>query len=68
MLALASREWHSMPAGKRMSSLIGKAQDYDNTFLGHKTWGATDDSRNESFSESNLDLEEHVNYFDLDFG
>jgi vacuolar protein sorting-associated protein 72 len=65
MSAVASRERRST-AGKRMSSLVGKAQDEDDTFWGHETW-AEDDSGNESFAESDVGSEERVDQFDSDF-
>eukprot|EP00526_Cylindrotheca_closterium_P025816 CAMPEP_0113649496 /NCGR_PEP_ID=MMETSP0017_2-20120614/26298_1 /TAXON_ID=2856 /ORGANISM="Cylindrotheca closterium" /LENGTH=59 /DNA_ID=CAMNT_0000561869 /DNA_START=141 /DNA_END=317 /DNA_ORIENTATION=+ /assembly_acc=CAM_ASM_000147 len=43
-------------AGKRMSSLVGKAQEEDDTFWGHDTWADDgEDSGNESFRDSDED-------------
>ena len=53
-------------AGKRMSHLVGEAQDADDAFWGHDTW-AEDDSGNESFRESDEDSEVRKDQFDSDF-
>lgn len=65
MSVVASRERRST-AGKRMTALVGKAQDEDDAFWSHETW-AEDDSGNESFAESDLDSEERIDQFDSDF-
>ena len=65
MSVVASRERRST-AGKRMTSLVGKAQEEDDAFWSHETW-AEDDSGNESFAESDLDSEERIDQFDSDF-
>jgi hypothetical protein len=54
-------------AGKRMTSLIGKAQEKDDAFWGHETWGDEDDSGNDSFRESDEDSAERKDEFDSDF-
>lgn len=53
-------------AGQRMTSLVGKAQEEDDTFWGHDTW-AEDDSGNESFRESDEDSTQRKDVFDSDF-
>lgn len=53
-------------AGKRMSSLVGEAQDADDAFWGHDTW-EEDDSGNDSFRESDEDSEVRKDQFDSDF-
>lgn len=65
MSAVTSRERRST-AGKRMSSLVGKAQEDDDAFWGHETW-AEDDSGNDSFRESDEDSEARNDEFDSDF-
>jgi vacuolar protein sorting-associated protein 72 len=65
MAAVASRE-RRKTAGKRMTSLVGKAQDEDDTFWGHDTW-AEDDSGNDSFHDSDEDSAMKKDHFDSDF-
>jgi len=65
MSAVTSRERRAT-AGKRMSSLVGKAQEDDDAFWNHDTW-AEDDSGNDSFRESDEDSEARVDEFDSDF-
>lgn len=65
MSAVTSRERRAT-AGKRMSSLVGKAQEDDDAFWSHETW-AEDDSGNDSFRESDEDSEARVDEFDSDF-
>lgn len=64
-MAAVTREKRST-AGKRMSSLVGKAQEEDDAFWGHDTW-AEDDSGNDSFRESDEESEARVDEFDSDF-
>jgi hypothetical protein len=65
MAAVASRE-RRKTAGKRMTSLLGKAQEEDDTFWGHDTW-AEDDSGNDSFHDSDEDSAMKKDEFDSDF-
>jgi vacuolar protein sorting-associated protein 72 len=65
MAAVASRE-RRKTAGKRMTSLLGKAQEEDDTFWGHDTW-AEDDSGNDSFHDSDGDSAMKKDEFDSDF-
>ena len=65
MSAVTSRERRAT-AGKRMSSLVGKAQDDDDAFWNHDTW-AEEDSGNDSFRESDEDSEARADEFDSDF-
>jgi hypothetical protein len=53
-------------AGRRMSVLVGKAQEEDDAFWGHDTWNE-DDSDNESFRESEEDSDLAKDEFDSDF-
>lgn len=53
-------------AGKRMTALVGKAQDDDDAFWTHDTW-AEDDSGNDSFRDSDEDSELKKDEFDSDF-
>ncbi|KAL3945299.1 MAG: hypothetical protein SGBAC_000647 [Bacillariaceae sp.] len=54
-------------AGQRMSSLVGKAQEEDDTFWGHGTWAEDEGSGNESFHDSDEDSELKKDEFDSDF-
>jgi hypothetical protein len=51
-------------AGKRMSSLVGKAQDDDEAFWGHDTWG---DENDEDYDVAEEKKEDLVDVFDSDF-
>jgi hypothetical protein len=53
-------------AGRRMTALVGEAQEEDDTFWGHNTW-AEDDSGNESFHDSDEDSTLKKDQFDSDF-
>jgi len=58
-------------AGRRMSTLVGKAVENDEDFWNHSTWdegktGAGDES-DQSFHESEEDEENRVDAFDSDF-
>ncbi|KAL3916550.1 MAG: hypothetical protein SGILL_005126, partial [Bacillariaceae sp.] len=53
-------------AGRRMNSLVGKAQEEDDAFWGHDTWNE-DDSGNDSFRESDEDSNLAKDEFDSDF-
>jgi hypothetical protein len=58
-------------AGKRMTSLVGKALEKDESFWGHETWAGQaedgDASGNDSFRESDEDSELRQDEFDSDF-
>ena len=65
MSAVAGRSRRST-AGKRMGTLVGKAQEEDEEFWNHSTWNeASDDSENESFRSSYEDSEAKKDQFDL---
>ena len=66
MSAAASRQRRST-AGQRMTSLVGKALEEDETFWGHDTWAEGEDSGNESFHESDEDSALKKDEFDSDF-
>ena len=66
MSAAATTRERRSTAGKRMSSLVGKALEDDEAFWGHDTW-EDDDSGNDSFRESDEDSEARVDEFDSDF-
>jgi len=65
MSAIIERERRAT-AGKRMTSLVGKAAEEDAQFWGHDTW-QEDDSGNDSFHESDEDSELQRDEFDSDF-
>ena len=58
-------------AGKRMSTLIGKAEEEDDAFWNHSTWdeekGADGEESDGSFRESDEDEEDKKDTFDSDF-
>lgn len=54
-------------AGRRMTTLVGKAQEQDDEFWGHTTWADSGDSGNESFRDSDEDSELKKDAFDSDF-
>ena len=54
-------------AGRRLTSLVGKAAEDDQAFWGHDTWNEDEGSENESFHESDEDPEQRVDAFDSDF-
>jgi YL1 nuclear protein C-terminal domain/YL1 nuclear protein len=55
-------------AGRRMTSLVGKALDDDEAFWGHDTWNDEDDNDgNDSFRSSDEDSEMKRDEFDSDF-
>jgi len=58
-------------AGRRISCLVGKAVEEDETFWNHSTWGNEKTSNGEdsdnSFHESDEDEENRVDTFDSDF-
>lgn len=54
-------------AGRRMTSLVGKAQEEDDAFWGHETWAEDADSGNESFHDSDEDSALKKDEFDSDF-
>eukprot|EP00566_Odontella_aurita_P024303 CAMPEP_0113567582 /NCGR_PEP_ID=MMETSP0015_2-20120614/23353_1 /TAXON_ID=2838 /ORGANISM="Odontella" /LENGTH=104 /DNA_ID=CAMNT_0000469987 /DNA_START=205 /DNA_END=515 /DNA_ORIENTATION=- /assembly_acc=CAM_ASM_000160 len=69
--AVLSRSRRST-AGTRMTSLVGKAKETDDSFWGHSTWGEQAGSSDEesgasSFRESDEDEEDRVDRFDSDF-
>jgi hypothetical protein len=65
--AAAPRE-RRKTAGQRMTSLVGEAQEQDDTFWGHDTWAEGDaDSGNESFRDSDEDSALRKDEFDSDF-
>ena len=66
MSAVTRRE-RRKTAGQRMTALVGKALEEDNTFWGHDTWGDDGDSGNESFRDSDEDSEMKKDQFDSDF-
>jgi YL1 nuclear protein/YL1 nuclear protein C-terminal domain len=67
MSAPAERSRRST-AGKRMGTLVGKAQEEDDAFWGHDTWADDpDDSENGSFRSSDEDSEAKKDQFDSDF-
>jgi hypothetical protein len=73
MSATVQRERRAT-AGKRMTSLVGKALEKDESFWNHETWakggaGGDDgsDSGNDSFRESDEDSELRQDEFDSDF-
>lgn len=57
-----------LTAGKRLTALVGKALEEDETFWGHDTWNdANDDEDNESFHSSDEDPILRKDEFDSDF-
>jgi YL1 nuclear protein C-terminal domain/YL1 nuclear protein len=55
-------------AGRRMTSLVGKALDDDEAFWGHDNWNDEDDNDgNDSFRSSDEDSEMKRDEFDSDF-
>lgn len=53
-------------AGRRMTSLVGKALEEDDAFWGHETW-LEEGSDNDSFHESDEDSNLQKDVFDSDF-
>lgn len=53
-------------AGRRLTSLVGKAAEDDQAFWGHETW-VEEGSDNDSFHESDEDPDQRVDKFDSDF-
>jgi hypothetical protein len=67
MPSAVSQRQRRKTAGTRMTELVGKAQDDDDAFWGHDTWGDEDGSGNESFHESDEDSAAKKDTFDSDF-
>ena len=65
MSAITGRERRAT-AGRRMTELVGKAQEEDDAFWGHDTWNE-EDSGNESFHDSDEDSAMKKDEFDSDF-
>jgi vacuolar protein sorting-associated protein 72 len=65
-MSVAAKRERRKTAGKRMTSLVGKAAEEDDAFWGHDTW-AEDDSGNDSFHESDEDSVNRKDRFDSDF-
>mmetsp|Transcript_17796 Transcript_17796/g.48401 ORF Transcript_17796/g.48401 Transcript_17796/m.48401 type:complete len:495 (-) Transcript_17796:42-1526(-) len=63
--AVLSRSKRST-AGRRLTSLVGKAAEEDQAFWGHDTW-VEEGSDNDSFRESDEESEQRVDTFDSDF-